>query len=105
VSEAELEQLWTAKQTADYLDVSENGLARLRVNGKGPTFILVPGRSKIRYRPSAVAQWLESREAASMAAHHQADAKRAENAARQREGAAHAREKRWPKVVGESNAD
>jgi hypothetical protein len=89
----------TAAQAADYLGITELGLARLRKTGKGPGFILIPGRSKIRYRPSALVRWLDSREAASMAAHHVADAKRAAGAARQREAAAHARQSRWPKAV------
>jgi hypothetical protein len=95
----EPEPLWTASQTALYLRVTEAALAGLRRSGKGPLFSIVPGRNRFRYRPSVVAKWNQDREAASVAAHYQADARRAQAAARQREAAAHARTTRWPKAV------
>jgi hypothetical protein len=98
----EPEPLWTASQTAIYLGITEIALARLRKSGKGPLFSTVPGRNKYRYRPSVVARWNADREVASVAALNEADAKRAEAAAKQRDAAAHARQTRWkPNVVKE----
>jgi hypothetical protein len=98
MSDPNIEPLWTAKQAADYLGVTEIALYRMRLKGNGPPFNVVPGRSKIRYRPSAVVQWFMESEKPSMAAHLETDAKRAQNAVRQREGAAHARVTRWKGV-------
>jgi hypothetical protein len=96
----EPEQLWTSEQAAAYLLITVIALARLRKSGKGPLFSTVPGRDKYRYRPSVVAQWNADREVASVAALNEADAKRAQAAARQREAAARARLTRWkPRIA------
>jgi hypothetical protein len=94
-SDPDIEPLWTAKQTAEYLGVTEIALYRMRRSGKGPLFSMVPGRQKVRYRPSVVQRWVADGEAPSMAAHYKADSERAQNAVKQREGAAHARVLRW----------
>jgi hypothetical protein len=93
----DIEPLWTGQQTADYLDVTPITLHRWRVSGEGPPFIIVKGKSRFRYRPTAVAQWLKQREAPSMAAFHATDVKRAIKVAKQREILAHARKSRWPR--------
>jgi hypothetical protein len=92
---ADTEPLWTAKQTAQFLGVTDDALYRMRLNGAGPKFLIVTGREKYRYRPSAVRQWVEESETPSMAAFHENQMKRALTVARQRESLAHARESRW----------
>jgi hypothetical protein len=95
--DTDIEPLWTGQQTADYLDVTLLTLHRWRVSGDGPPFIIVKGKSRFRYRPSAVVEWLKEREASSMATHHATNVKRAIKVAKQREILAHARETRWPR--------
>lgn len=47
---------------AEYLGTTVNALAQMRYEGKGPKFIKLSA-SKIRYRWSDVAEWLEARSA------------------------------------------
>jgi excisionase family DNA binding protein len=49
----------TAKQAADYLNVTENALAKLRLAGGGPPFVRL-GR-RIRYGQGAIDSWIHSR--------------------------------------------
>jgi hypothetical protein len=83
-------ELWTADQTANYLKITSDALYRLRLSGQGPAFVVVRGRSKYRYRASAVRRWLEQSESTSMAAHNA-------RLAQQRASLAHARKARWPR--------
>lgn len=50
--------LASSKEIADYLGITENNLARIRMEGNGPEFIRV-GHRNIRYRWSAVEAWLD----------------------------------------------
>jgi hypothetical protein len=104
VPEADVEPLWTERQTAEYPKLTSVALYRLRMNGKGPAFIVLTGRSKIRYRPSVVMKWLKDRERPSMAAFFAMDKERAANAAKQREALESVRHTRWPRKSEESAA-
>lgn len=53
-----MEQLYTTKQTAKILGMSESWLRQSRMKGIGPKFIKV-GHS-IRYRPKNLDIWLNS---------------------------------------------
>ena len=57
-------ELMTVKQVSELILESEANLARRRVEGTGPRFVkLGTGRqAKIRYRKSAVEEWIASRE-------------------------------------------
>jgi hypothetical protein len=92
-----IEPLWTAKQVAHFLGVSDDVLYRWRLSGQGPKFLVVTGREKYRYRPSIVREWVAQSEVPSMAALHQAKTRSADIAARQRASLARARQSRWPR--------
>jgi excisionase family DNA binding protein len=49
----------TASQAADYLNVPENALAKMRVTGEGPPFAKF-GR-RVRYGRAALDAWVSSR--------------------------------------------
>lgn len=51
-------RLWTTKETAAFLGISERALIRRRQRGTGPDFITM-GRT-IRYAPRDVGRWLEA---------------------------------------------
>jgi len=51
----------TARVAAKFVGLSESTLAKLRLNGNGPTYLKL-GR-RVVYRPSDLEQWLESRTA------------------------------------------
>lgn len=60
--------LATAREVAEYLGVSENYLAKLRMeDGAGPEFVRVNARA-IRYDWQAVHQWITERTRTSTAA-------------------------------------
>jgi len=52
--------LLTEAELAEQLNVEPTLLERLRFEGSGPPFVRVSARI-IRYRPSAVRRWLDSR--------------------------------------------
>lgn len=53
----------TSKETAEYLGITENALAKLRMDGRSPAFFKV-GRA-VRYRWSAIQQWIDEKTATS----------------------------------------
>jgi hypothetical protein len=95
MSDVGIEPLWRAEDAAEFLGMTLGALYRLRLSGKGPAFFLVPGRNKVRYRPSVVVEWLKERERPSMAAHLATDAKRAAKVEKQREALDVVRKNRW----------
>lgn len=52
--------LGSSQEIADFLGITPNKLAKMRMDGDGPAFIRVNART-IRYRWNAVNEWLESR--------------------------------------------
>ena len=58
----ELEEYLTASEVAKLLKITLQGLQDLRSQGGGPPYFkLSTGRSgRVRYKKSAVAQWIES---------------------------------------------
>jgi predicted DNA-binding transcriptional regulator AlpA len=54
------ERLLTPREAADFLRVSMSWLAKARMRGDGPAFLKV-GRC-VRYRESALLQWLRSQQ-------------------------------------------
>lgn len=59
--------LATSKEVAEYLGISPNRLAKMRMDGTGPEFIRVNSRI-IRYEWAAVHQWIAERTRTSTAA-------------------------------------
>jgi len=57
-SDDEVEPLMTAKETAAFLRVSESWLAKARMKGEGPPYMLI-GRS-VRYWKPGILPWLKS---------------------------------------------
>jgi hypothetical protein len=57
-----LPSVWTSKDVAQFLNVSESTLSRWRRRGIGPACVQIDGVS--RYRPAAVEAWLEETERA-----------------------------------------
>lgn len=57
----ELPKVVSAKVAARYVGLSESTLAKLRLNGNGPTYCKL-GR-RVVYRPTDLDQWLQSRTA------------------------------------------
>lgn len=57
------DQILTAAETAEYLGVSNNQLAKMRMDGKSPEFFKV-GRA-VRYRWSAIQTWIDQNTAKS----------------------------------------
>lgn len=53
------DQLLTADELGDYLGVSKQQLALMRVNGTGPRFIRASANN-IRYRWADVTTWIEA---------------------------------------------
>lgn len=49
--------IWSAKEAASFLGVSNETLSRLRVKRQGPPFVRVGGL--VRYHRPAVMQWIE----------------------------------------------
>lgn len=56
---ADLPNVITAKVAAHLVGLSESTLAKLRLNGNGPTYCKL-GR-RVVYRPADLEQWLQSR--------------------------------------------
>src|SRR5262249_25464619 len=56
-------ELMTPKQAAEYLKLSTDTLARLRVSGRGPSYIKFgPGRSSmVRYHKTDIDSWISAR--------------------------------------------
>ena len=52
--------LWTSRQVADYLVVSERHLARLRRAGTGPRYVRVGITKEVRYPPEEVQAYVAS---------------------------------------------
>jgi hypothetical protein len=103
-TDADVESLWTEDQTAAYVGLTKNSLYRHRVAGTGPAFVLVTP-AKIRYRPSVVKAWVESREFSSMAAYYSSAPNRAAAADLQRKAASKARQTRWSKLSAAQDAE
>lgn len=57
--------MWTGKQTAKFLQVSERTLSNWRWRGYGPPFLKIG--SAIRYDPQVVRLWAASQERTSTA--------------------------------------
>lgn len=55
-----LEKLFTTKEAAEYLGVSEAHLGRMRCEGCGPSFCRI-GKRRVGYRACDLSEWLESR--------------------------------------------
>jgi len=53
--------LWTQRETAEFLRLTERTLERLRVAGTRPKFIRIGKIKAIRYRPADVEAWVASR--------------------------------------------
>jgi predicted DNA-binding transcriptional regulator AlpA len=58
---ADLPKVVSAKVAARYVGLSSSTLAKLRLNGNGPTYCKL-GR-RVLYRPTDLDQWLQSRTA------------------------------------------
>lgn len=54
------QHLATGNEVAEYLGITPNALAKMRMDGSGPEFIRVNSRT-IRYQWATVNKWLESR--------------------------------------------
>ena len=52
--------LMKTREAAAYLGVSESTLEKLRLNGGGPRFLRIAGRS-VRYRQADLGAWAEAR--------------------------------------------
>jgi hypothetical protein len=52
--------LWTSRETAAHLRISERELARKRRTGKGPRFMRLGDEKTVRYDPPDVEEWLET---------------------------------------------
>jgi len=96
-----IEPLMTEEQAADALNVRRHALRKMRVAGTGPKFIVV-GKTRVRYSPSAIRTWRAEREVSSMAEFYASNCDGAQEAAKQREAAAHARKTRHPLKGAES---
>jgi DNA-binding transcriptional MerR regulator len=58
--------LWTEKKVSEYLGLSVRTLRRYRTVGGGPKYFKGPGlKGAVRYRPSDVQDWANSRMATS----------------------------------------
>ena len=55
-----MEPLYNCERTAEFLGITEKALEHQRSNGTGPPFIRVSSRA-VRYRPSDIATWLETK--------------------------------------------
>lgn len=51
-------RLWTTRETAEFLGITERALVRRRQRGTGPDYVRV-GRS-IRYAPRDVGAWVQA---------------------------------------------
>jgi predicted DNA-binding transcriptional regulator AlpA len=58
-TDSDFERLLTPKETAQFLRVSESWLAKARMRGDGPPYLLF-GRS-IRYGGGGLVRWMKSR--------------------------------------------
>jgi predicted DNA-binding transcriptional regulator AlpA len=58
---ADMPKVVSAKVAARYVGLSESTLAKLRLNGNGPTYCKL-GR-RVVYRPADLDEWLQSRTA------------------------------------------
>lgn len=58
MADTKLPKLLTAKETADYLGISEQALAHLRFRGVGPKHVTIGERS-VRYREDDLLSYLE----------------------------------------------
>jgi predicted DNA-binding transcriptional regulator AlpA len=58
---AETAKVLTAEMAAEFVGLSQSTLAKLRLNGNGPTYCKL-GR-RVVYRPPDLEQWLQSRTA------------------------------------------
>lgn len=56
---SERPRLWTSKETATYLGMTEKALRQRRARGTGPDYIRT-GRT-VRYAPLDIARWVEAR--------------------------------------------
>jgi predicted DNA-binding transcriptional regulator AlpA len=56
---ATLDQLLTETEVARILKLTMSGLQKLRKRGRGPSHLRL-GNRMIRYRPQAIADWLEN---------------------------------------------
>ena len=57
--------LWTSRETAAHLRVSERDLARKRRNGTGPKYVRVGIDKAVRYDPPDVEEWLATQKVSS----------------------------------------
>ncbi len=64
---ANMDEVLTTSEAAEYLKCSEQHLEASRVRGDGPPFTRVGSRI-IRYRKSAILAWMAAREVASTSA-------------------------------------
>lgn len=55
----DMSPLASSKEVAEYIGVTPNALAKMRMEGTGPEFIRV-GPRNIKYRWSAVGEWIEA---------------------------------------------
>lgn len=61
-----LEKLFTTREAAEYLGVSEAHLQRMRSEGGGPSFCRI-GKRRVGYRAGDLSTWLGNRVATSTA--------------------------------------
>jgi hypothetical protein len=52
--------LWTQRETAGFLRLSERDLERKRISGTGPKYLRLGKNKAVRYRPADVESWVES---------------------------------------------
>lgn len=55
-----LEKLFTTREAAEYLGVSEAHLQRMRCEGGGPSFCRI-GKRRVGYRACDLSEWISSR--------------------------------------------
>jgi predicted DNA-binding transcriptional regulator AlpA len=67
-SGSDLGKLLTAREAAAWLGLSVSWLAKARMRGDGPPYILIGGRA-VRYSEVALLQWLKSRQRLSTSEH------------------------------------
>jgi hypothetical protein len=84
------------QQVADAAGVPVTAIRKLRKEGGGPPFVVI-GKTKIRYVPQTVRNWLAQRQYTSMAHFYASNAERGKQAEVQRQAAEKVRPMRWRK--------
>jgi hypothetical protein len=96
LEESPVEGLLTEEQVAEIADAPVSAIRKMRVVGDGPAFTMI-GKTRVRYQPQAVRDWLKTRSFTSRADYYAANAERARNAELQRRAVEKVRPARWRK--------